>query len=246
MTRAGASKKRATDREKRPVLPKAAPMSLKDVFGGSISSKLAQRHPKRKVVKGGSTSGTTVSGEVEVNAKKMRVDSSAAVSGAKGMKSRPVKEDELLAVENRLRAKARGGTEELNTSAHLELSRVARMLKDICHGLEEGRAEFEGRAAQLEFELALDRECLVSMKDSHRVMICELTDEVQKNVDDIAAARDSLGANFSQWGTMLLTLKPLQLEAMLMRPKWKRSSRLMMALSQVQLQGWTLSLLKLI
>ncbi|KAF6168096.1 hypothetical protein GIB67_011481 [Kingdonia uniflora] len=69
-----ASKKSGANEEKCSVLPRETNMDFKDVPEVTTSRKLALRFAKKNIVKGGSTSGTTMSGEVEKTTKKRRVD----------------------------------------------------------------------------------------------------------------------------------------------------------------------------
>ncbi|KAF6141972.1 hypothetical protein GIB67_037940 [Kingdonia uniflora] len=115
MTGVGASKKRGVDGEDRPVLSRDSEMAMEDVPIGTTSSKLALKFLKKKAGKGGSASGTTVCGEVEGNVKKRRVDPPAKVIGVKVVENRAAKEDDLRAMEYRLRLAALKGVEELKT-----------------------------------------------------------------------------------------------------------------------------------
>ncbi|KAF6159284.1 hypothetical protein GIB67_032055 [Kingdonia uniflora] len=55
-----------------------------------------------------------------------------------------------------------------------------RTLKGICLGLEDGMVKIKKIMAQLEADLALEKERSISSKDSHRLMMCELTEEAKK------------------------------------------------------------------
>ncbi|KAF6135664.1 hypothetical protein GIB67_028235 [Kingdonia uniflora] len=87
-----------------------------------------------------------------------------------------------------------------NKRANSRSEKTARLLKGIYLGIEEGktelesgRVELEKKVAKLESDLALEGERLAVAKASHKVLISELAEEVQKNVDDVAVQRDRLG-----------------------------------------------------
>ncbi|KAF6173879.1 hypothetical protein GIB67_039830 [Kingdonia uniflora] len=132
---AEACKKRVADGGKHLFLSKATDLDFVDVPEETTSSKLALKFLKKKTGKCGSATGTTGSGEVEGDAKKMRVDPLAEVNGVKVVESQPIDEDELRAVEDRERLAARKGTEEMSASAQLELGKME--LKDMHLRIEE-------------------------------------------------------------------------------------------------------------
>ncbi|KAF6165286.1 hypothetical protein GIB67_042702 [Kingdonia uniflora] len=116
---------------------------LKDLESTTLR-KLAQKFLKKRIVKRGLAFGTMGSGQ----------------------------EDELRAVEDKVRLATRKGTEEMSASVSLELRKMAaRLLKGICHRIEEGKANLENR------------------KEVH---ISEPTEEVQKNLDEVVIQRDRL------------------------------------------------------
>ncbi|KAF6158434.1 hypothetical protein GIB67_022031 [Kingdonia uniflora] len=126
----GGNKKRGANREKRVAFPKASRVDFVDVSESTSSSKLARAFPKKKILKRGLISETSVSGEVEGGAKKKRVDPSYELIGAKVAENRPGVEDELKSMEDRARLAARKGVEEMSKVA-------ARLMKGICLGMEE-------------------------------------------------------------------------------------------------------------
>ncbi|KAF6136710.1 hypothetical protein GIB67_018713 [Kingdonia uniflora] len=118
--------KTVSDTGASPILVRVAPMVLKLKAVGLTLSKLIQRHPKRKNVKvDGSNSMTMESGEFAMSSKKRKLDASASVSMVKEAWSSPIVEDELLAMENKLRVATREGGEGLDMSVKLELCRVS-------------------------------------------------------------------------------------------------------------------------
>ncbi|KAF6163271.1 hypothetical protein GIB67_025135 [Kingdonia uniflora] len=137
------NKKRGVDGERRVVMPKASVVDYIDVSESTTLSKLAQVFPKKKMLKRGSTSGTTGSGEVEEEVKKRRVDPSIKLIGVKVAENRPGEEDELKAVEDRARLVARKGVDEISKVA-------ARLMKGICLGMEEEKVELETKKTELE------------------------------------------------------------------------------------------------
>ncbi|KAF6174368.1 hypothetical protein GIB67_027839 [Kingdonia uniflora] len=86
----------------------------------------------------------------------------------------------------------RKGTGEMSASTQLELGKMAaRLLKGICLRIEEekielenGKVELEKRVARLKSNLVLEGKQLDIMKVVQEVLISELTEVVQKNLDD--------------------------------------------------------------
>ncbi|KAF6138032.1 hypothetical protein GIB67_042937 [Kingdonia uniflora] len=102
----------------------------------TTSSKLAQAFSKKKMLKRGSTSGTTGSGKVEGGAKKIRVDCSSKMIRAKVAENRPGVEDELKAVKDRVRLVAHKGVKEMSKVA-------APLMKGICLEMVEKKVELK-------------------------------------------------------------------------------------------------------
>ncbi|KAF6144760.1 hypothetical protein GIB67_016834 [Kingdonia uniflora] len=99
------------------------------------------------MLKRGSTSRTTGSGDVEGGAKKIRVDPSSKLIRAKVAENRPGVEDELKVVEDRVRLAARKGVEEMNKMA-------ARLMNGICLGIEGEKVNLKSGKAELKKEVA--------------------------------------------------------------------------------------------
>ncbi|KAF6135555.1 hypothetical protein GIB67_015408 [Kingdonia uniflora] len=136
----GGNKKRGADRKTRVVLPKATAVDFANVPESTTSSKLAQTFPNMRMVKRFSTSRTTGSGKVEVEAKLKRVNPLAELFETKVTENRYGEEVELRAVEDRARLAARKGMKEM--------SKVR-----ICLGMEEKNVELESGKAKLENKL---------------------------------------------------------------------------------------------
>ncbi|KAF6141125.1 hypothetical protein GIB67_006570 [Kingdonia uniflora] len=100
-----------------------------------MSSKLARTFPIKKMLNHPSTSGTTGSGEAIEKAKKRRVEPSV-ILGVKVTEDRLVVEDDLKEVVEKSSLAAFHGEEEMSKMA-------ARLMKGICLGVEEERAELK-------------------------------------------------------------------------------------------------------
>ncbi|KAF6143280.1 hypothetical protein GIB67_039063, partial [Kingdonia uniflora] len=191
MTGVGANKMRGADGEKCPILPRASDVDFEDVPEVTTSSKLALKFLKKKVVKGGSAFGTMTSWAVDKTIKRRRVDPLAEVMRAKVVERRPFEEDELRAVEDRVRPAACKGIEELSASTQLELSKMEGKAE-----LENGKVELEWKVVRLKSDLALEGERLDAAKVTQKVLISELTKKASKNLDDVVVQRDRLGHQF--------------------------------------------------
>ncbi|KAF6152390.1 hypothetical protein GIB67_025824 [Kingdonia uniflora] len=126
ITGLGGNKKRGTDGETRVVLPKAIGVDFVDVSESTTSSKLAQAFPKKSMLKSGSTSGTTGSGEAS--------------------EDRLGKEDELKVVEDRGKFAVRNGC----SFDEGDLLRVEEEKAE----LEKEKAELEKKVVHLKTNLA--------------------------------------------------------------------------------------------
>ncbi|KAF6150823.1 hypothetical protein GIB67_020906 [Kingdonia uniflora] len=164
MTGIGINMKMGADGESRVVLPKASRVDFADMPESTTSSKLAQAFPKMRMLKCGSTSGTTGGGEVEGGAK------------------RRSEEDELKVVEDKAKPTVCNGEEEMSKMA-------TRLMKGIRFGVEEekaellkGKAKLEKKVAHQKAILAKEGKQLEALKASQEVEINELTVEARKNV----------------------------------------------------------------
>ncbi|KAF6157124.1 hypothetical protein GIB67_041585, partial [Kingdonia uniflora] len=174
---------------------KATELDFADVWKATTSSKFTLKFPKKKAGKRDSTSRTTGSGKVEGDAKKRRVDPPTKFIGAKVVESRPFEEDELQAVEDRVILAARKGVKEMSASAQLGLSKMG-----IYLGIEEGKpklkngkVELQKNVARLKSDLVLEGKRLNFVKVAQEVHISKLTEEAQKNLDEVVVQRDRLG-----------------------------------------------------
>ncbi|KAF6139045.1 hypothetical protein GIB67_010771 [Kingdonia uniflora] len=172
---------------------KASAVDYTDVPESITSNKLVRVFLKKKMLKRGSTSGTTGSGEVEGEAKKIRVDPSSELIRTKVAENRPGEEDELKAMEDRARLAARKGVEEKNkVTAHL--------MKGICLGMEEEKVELEKKVARLKSDLVREGKRLASVKAVQEVEIIELTEESRKNLHEVVVQSDRLGLHLLKMG----------------------------------------------
>ncbi|KAF6156503.1 hypothetical protein GIB67_011304 [Kingdonia uniflora] len=180
MTSVGDNKKMGADGERRVVLPKAYEVDFADVLESTTSSKLARAFLKKRMLKRGSTSGTTGSGEVEGGVKKRKVDPPYQLTGAEAIEGRLGEEDELKTVEDWAKFTVRNGEEQMSKMA-------ARLINGICLGvvevkaeLEKGRAELEKKVARLKAYLAKEGKRLVALKASQEAEINEIDSRGRK------------------------------------------------------------------
>ncbi|KAF6164733.1 hypothetical protein GIB67_040985 [Kingdonia uniflora] len=178
MTGVGSNKKTVVDREMRVVLLKASRVNFTDVPESTMSSKLAWAIPKKRMLKCGSTSGTTGSDKVEGGAKKRRVNPPSQLTRVKASEDGLDEEGGLKVVEDR----------------------AAYLMKGIYLGMEEkkaklekGKAEFEKKVAHLKAKLAREGKQVDSLKAFQEVEINELTAEAEKKLGEVVIQRNRLG-----------------------------------------------------
>ncbi|KAF6150021.1 hypothetical protein GIB67_002803 [Kingdonia uniflora] len=134
------------------------------------------------MLKRGSASGTTGSGEVEGEAKKRRVDPSSKLIGTKVIENRPGEENELKVAEDRARLVARN-------DCSFDEGDLPRMEEEKAE-LEKGKAELEKKVARLKLDLAREGKRLGSVKAAQELKINELTLEVGKNLEEVIVEVD--------------------------------------------------------
>ncbi|KAF6159134.1 hypothetical protein GIB67_032751 [Kingdonia uniflora] len=195
MTGDGGSKKRGADGERQVVWPKVPGVDFVDMSESTTSSKLARVFPKKEMLKRGSTSGTTESGEVKGEAKKRRDDPPFQLTEVKASEDRLGEEDELKVVEDRAKLAVHNGEKKKSKIAAL-------LMKGICLGvevekakLEKGKAEFVKKVAHLKVYLAMEGKRLDSLKASQKVEINELTAKAGNNLEEVLIQRDRLGSH---------------------------------------------------
>ncbi|KAF6134664.1 hypothetical protein GIB67_002065 [Kingdonia uniflora] len=153
-------------------------------------SKMKGTDGKRKqMLKRPSTSRTTRSGEA---VKKRSVEPSKRL-GMEVIEDRPVVEDDLKEVEEKARSAAFHGDEKMSKIA-------VRLMKVICLGVEEERAELKRKKVELERNVARFKNDLLkegkwveALKASQVVEINSLHVEARTNLEEVVAERDRLG-----------------------------------------------------
>ncbi|KAF6176789.1 hypothetical protein GIB67_016365 [Kingdonia uniflora] len=193
MTNTDDSKKKWTDGERLENLPKAPEVDCTGLPESITSKKLARAFPKKKMLKHPSASGTTGSGEAVERTKRRRVEPSE-ISGVKFIEDRLVVEDDWKKVEEKAKLAALRGVEDMSIMA-------ARLMKGICLGVEEERAElkrkkveFERNVARLKSYLSKEGKLLEALKASQVVEINKLHVEARVDLEEVVAEEDEVDA----------------------------------------------------
>ncbi|KAF6155065.1 hypothetical protein GIB67_035812 [Kingdonia uniflora] len=178
MASADGNKKRGTDEERLVNFPKASRVDFTGVPESTTPSKIVWAFPKKKMLKRGSTFGTTGSGEVEGGAKKRRVEP-FELTAAKVIEDRPVIGEELKEIEERARLATLNGEEEMSKMA-------AHLIKGICLWAEEEKVELkkEKKVARLKADLINEEKRLESLKVSQEVNVIMADTYVEVEEDD--------------------------------------------------------------
>ncbi|KAF6161198.1 hypothetical protein GIB67_007839 [Kingdonia uniflora] len=154
------------------------------------SSKIAQKYPKKWMLKALLTSGTTGSGKVAKE--KMRRVEPSGESGDKVIEGQSAAVDDLKEVKEWARLAALHGEEDTSKMVSL-------LVKGIRLGIEEEKFELMKEKIELEKKLARVRtdalkkaEQLGALKSSHAVAISQLQVEARANLDKMVEERDRL------------------------------------------------------
>ncbi|KAF6169379.1 hypothetical protein GIB67_016549 [Kingdonia uniflora] len=121
--------------------------------------------PKKKMLKRGSTSGTTGS------------------------------EDKLKVVEDSAKLAVHNGEEEMSKMAACLMKGIYLGMEEEKAELEKGKAELEKKVTCLKTEIAREEKWLDSLKASQEVEISEMTAKTEKNLGEVVIQHDRLGCH---------------------------------------------------
>ncbi|KAF6142780.1 hypothetical protein GIB67_023262 [Kingdonia uniflora] len=158
MTGVGGNKEGGADGQRRVVLPKASEVDFADVPESTTSSKLIQAFLKKRMLKRGSTSGTTG-------------------------KDRLGEEDELKVVEDRENLAIRNGEEEMSKMATRLMKGVCLRMEEEKAKLKKGKAEPKNKVDHLKIKLAREGKRFDSVKAVRKGKISELAAKAGKNLE---------------------------------------------------------------
>ncbi|KAF6134749.1 hypothetical protein GIB67_002150 [Kingdonia uniflora] len=188
--------KKGTNGERRVNLPNAPGVDCVGLPESITSSKLARTFPKWQMLKRPSALGTTGSSEPVEKRRGVK----PKMSGMKVVDDRLVVEDDWKEVEENARLAALHKEEEMSRMA-------ARLMKGICLGVEEEKAERKRKKAELErnivqlkFNLSKEGKRMEALEASQVVEINKRQVEVKMDLEKVVAERDRLGRHLMSKG----------------------------------------------